>query len=546
MHAYARNTRIRDIGIAATLLAALSALTACGSAAGGSQAAAGGSSAGSTGGTLVVDSAYVFTSKDADPARGGVDFTAVPVFHALYDTLVTFANNDYTTPAPSLATSYTASNNDKTFTFTLRKGVKFSNGDPLTASDVVFSFLRVQNLEDTPSYLMAGVTSVTAPNPSTVVMTTATPDPALPYVLTNPAMGVTDAKQVEAHGGTDAANASKTDSATSWLDANSVGTGPYVLKSFSASGRVELAANPSYWGPDKPHFQTVVYSAVDPSTQALDIQRGSDQVALDIPTTQANGMKSQADLAVQLFSSPISDFLFVSAKPSVSKVTANPDIRNAIRYGLDYAGLVSLAGPGSVRAAGIVPPGFLGALSPSDAIATDTAKAKQYVAESGIKNPTITLSYVTGTSALVPVLASRIQSSLGQIGITVTLNPQSSIVGVQDYRGGQDQMGLFNWAPDYPDPNDYLAFAPGGTVGLRAGWPATAAPSLATEAATTGAMGSNTARGAGFVALQRALNSQSPIYPLVFPGESIVSTSNLSGVQFSSVWYLDFAAIASK
>ena len=42
------------------------------------------------------------------------------------------------------------------------------------------------------------------------------------------------------------------------------------------------------------------------------------------------------------------------------------------------------------------------------------------------------------------------------------------------------------------------------------------------------------------------LNAQSPIYPLVFPGESIVSTSNLSGIQFSSVWYLDFAAIASK
>ena len=119
-----------------------------------------------------------------------------------------------------------------------------------------------------------------------------------------------------------------------------------------------------------------------------------------------------------------------------------------------------------------MPPGFLGALSPSDAIATDTAKAKQYAAHSGIKNPTITLSYVTGTSALTPVLASRVQSSLGQIGITVTLNPQSSIVGVQNYRGGQDQMGLFGWAPDYPDPNDYLAFVPGGTVGLRAGWPA--------------------------------------------------------------------------
>src|ERR1700761_2947733 len=155
------HARTRDIGIAATLLAGLSALTARGAANRFAQAASSAS-----GGTLVVNSAYAFTSKDADPARGGVDFTAVPVFHAMYDTLLTFANNDYTKPVPSLATGYTVSDAGKKFTFTLRKGVTFSNGDPLTAADVVFSFLRLQNIEDTPSYLMDGVTSVTAPNSS--------------------------------------------------------------------------------------------------------------------------------------------------------------------------------------------------------------------------------------------------------------------------------------------------------------------------------------------------------------------------------------------
>jgi peptide/nickel transport system substrate-binding protein len=132
-----------------------------------------------------------------------------------------------------------------------------------------------------------------------------------------------------------------------------------------------------------------------------------------------------------------------------------------------------------VRAAGIVPPGFLGALSDSDAIQTDLAKARQYVKASHISDPKIQLAYTTGTTATAQTLASRIQSSLAKIGITVTLDPQSSIVGVQNYRGGKDQMGLFNWAPDYPDPNDYLAFVPGGTVGLRAGWPASASPALA-------------------------------------------------------------------
>jgi peptide/nickel transport system substrate-binding protein len=532
-------SRIRNISISAGILAALSVVAAC-----GSSGSAGSSS--SSGSTLVVDSTYSFTSKDADPARGGVDFTAVPIFHAMYDTLLTFANNDYTKPVPSLATGYSASAGDKTFTFTLRKGVTFANGDPVTSADVVFSFLRLQNLQDTPSYLMDGVTSVTAPDASTVVITTASPDPALPYVLTNPAMGITDAKQLQTHGGTDAKDAYKTDTATSWLDQHSAGTGPYVLKSFSASAQVVLTAGPRYWGPDKPHYKTVVYSAVDPSTQALNIQRGTDEVALDIPTTQASGMKNQQALSVQLFSSPISSFLFLNNKASVSKTTANADIQNAVRYGLDYNGLVSLSGPGSVRAAGIVPPGFLGALPESDAITTDLARAKQYVKESGIRNPAIQLDYQTGTSALVQTLATRIQSSLAQAGITVTLNPQSAIVGLQNYRNGADQMGLFNWAPDYPDPNDYLAFIPGGTVGLRAGWPASASPGIASLAAAAGATTSNQARGANFVTLQQKLNLAAPIYPLVFPGESIVSTSNLSGVQFSSVWYLDFSQIRNK
>jgi peptide/nickel transport system substrate-binding protein len=533
------HVRMRGTSIAVGLLLILG-VAACGS------SGSGASSATKTGGTLVVDSAYAFTSKDADPARGGVDFTAVPIFHAMYDTLLTFDGNNYATPMPSLATSYVTSGGDTKFTFTLRQGVKFSNGDPLTASDVVFSLLRLQNLQDTPSYLMAGVTSVTAPNSSTVVITTATSDPALPYVLTNPAMGVTDAKQIEAHGGTDAKNASTTDTATAFLDAHSEGTGPYVLKSFSASGQVVLTANPSYWGPDKPHFTTVVYDGVNPATQALNIQRGTDEVALDIPTTQAAPMKNQHGLSVQLFSSPISFFLFLSDKASTSKTASNPDIQNAVRYGLDYNGIVSLAGPGSTRAAGIVPPGFLGALPQSDSIATDLAKAKQYVAASGISHPSLQLDYVTGTSAIVDTIAARIQSSLEAAGITVTLNPQSSVVGVQDYRDGSDDMGLFDWAPDYPDPNDYLAFTPGQLVGLRAGWPTTASPTLTAQATTAGSTISNTERGAKFVALQKALNLESPIYPLVFPGESIVSTSNLTGIQFSSVWYIDFSQINSK
>ncbi|HEY0692232.1 MAG TPA: hypothetical protein VGD71_24720, partial [Kribbella sp.] len=101
--------RIRNVGVLAGLLSVVSVVAACGST--GTRAGSG-----SAGNTLVVDSKFSFTSKDADPARGGVDFTAVPLFHAMYDTLLTFANNDYTTPVASLASKFTPSADDKTFT----------------------------------------------------------------------------------------------------------------------------------------------------------------------------------------------------------------------------------------------------------------------------------------------------------------------------------------------------------------------------------------------------------------------------------------------
>ena len=110
-------------------------------------------------GTLVVDKS--FDLKTADPQRqfevsGGI------VAHVLYDTLLEFRGADVATPRPSVATGYKASNGAKTYTFTLRRDVRFSDGTPLTAKDVVFSFRRLIGLKGNPSFLLAGVTSITA------------------------------------------------------------------------------------------------------------------------------------------------------------------------------------------------------------------------------------------------------------------------------------------------------------------------------------------------------------------------------------------------
>src|SRR5580698_6540347 len=164
-------------------------LAACGSSGSSSGSSTSSSSASSS---LVVETSFVL--KTLDPGRM-FEPTGLMIDHTIYDTLLTYKGSDVTTPVPDLATSYTASADAKTFTFTLRKGVTFANGDPLTAADVVFSLTRTKNIDGNPSFLMAGITA-TAPNASTVVLTSTTPNTAIPAILTNPSLGIVDQKKV--------------------------------------------------------------------------------------------------------------------------------------------------------------------------------------------------------------------------------------------------------------------------------------------------------------------------------------------------------------
>ena len=163
--------------------------------------------------------------------------------------------------AAVVATGYKASNGAKTYTFALRRDVHFSDGTPLTAKDVVFSFRRLIGLKGNPSFLLAGVTSITAKGNYIVILKSKTPNPALPAIVANASLGIVNSKVVKANGGTDAANADKTDKAEPFLNKTSAGSGPYILKSFNTTSRVELTANPRNGGhrkaqvPERRHAQ---------------------------------------------------------------------------------------------------------------------------------------------------------------------------------------------------------------------------------------------------------------------------------------------------
>jgi peptide/nickel transport system substrate-binding protein len=526
--------RLRRWIVSGCAVAVTAGLAACGSSGGGG-GGGGGSSASSD---LVVENAFVL--KTLDPGRM-FEPTGLMIDHAIYDTLLTYKGSNVSTPVPDLATSYTASSDAKTYTFTLRQGVKFANGDPVTAADVVFSLMRTKNIVGNPSFLMAGITA-TAPSPSTVVLTSTTPNTAIPAILTNPALGILDSKKVEAAGGTDAANAAKADKAESALNSTSEGSGPYTLTSFSLTTQVVLTANPHYWGP-KPKYSKIIIRNVQANVQKLDVLKGESQIAVDLSPAQASGMSG-----VQIVNgaSPNLFFVLTNDNPKISKITSNPDFQTAVRYGINYQSLVQLAGTGAVQAAGIIPTMFLGSLPPGSGITYNLSKAKAALAASHLGHPTVSLVYPSDLSVngiSFGDLAARVQQDLQQVGIKVQLQGQSIQVALNSYRGGQEQMGLWYWGPDFPDPADYLNFLPGALVGLRAGWAKGADKSLEAMGTTAASTTQNSARQTLYQQIQTSMNNLSPFMPLIQPAQILVGATSLKNLQSNVLWLVDLSEL---
>ena len=535
------STSTRGRGRSLVLVAA-AVLTASGLVACGSGSSSGGSSGGtgSGGGTLVIDSS--FDLKTVDPGRE-YELTGQMLTKGMYETLLTFANNDLTKPVGDLASSYTLSPDAKTLTLTLAQGRVFSDGTPITADDVVFSLQRLIGMKGNPSFLLDGVT-VAKKDDTTVVLTSATPNAALPFILPNPALSVVNSKVVTANGGT----TDEKDAAEKYLNGASAGSGPYVLKSLDVASQAVLTKNPKYNGPDKPAYDTVVIRNVKAATQVLNVQKGDSQVALDLSGDQVKSLNT-GKVTVTSGPSAYTIFLLLNQGAAVSPATSNPQYVSAVKKAIDYAGLLGVAGEGAVQPAGIIPSLIAGTLPPSDALKQDVAGAKSALAASGMAGQKPKLAYpsdLTLNGLSFQTLAEKLQSQLAAAGIAIDLAPAPVATELDNYRNGKEQMGLWYWGPDFPDPSNYLAFAPGGLIGKRANWPATAAPAINAVATQAGATADTAQRDALYQQFQQGLNASGPFIPLVQPPSNVVTATSVTDATYNPIWTVDVGTIGAK
>ncbi|MEP7291776.1 MAG: ABC transporter substrate-binding protein [Chloroflexota bacterium] len=480
-----------------------------------------------------------------DPGRGFNQTTGI-INRITYDTLVTFPVDSAATIEPRLADTWTVSDDGLTYAFHLREGAVFADGDPVTAADVVFSFMRLKNIQGNPSYLMGNVASMEATDDQTVTITLATPAPVFLSTLANSAFGVVDSETVIANGGNDADDAATTDTAMEYLDSHSAGSGPYVLDHWTKLTETVLVRNENYWG-EAPYFDRIIIQNIpEAATQKAALEAGDIDLALDLTSDQIPSLEGNADITIARTPGNIIHFLLMNADPAIGGPMADPKVQLAVRYALDYEGYKTLWGgitPGTNMTVG-----FPDAFGEDKAFTRDLDMARSLLAEAGYGDGfDITLDYpiFTFQGVNMETNAQKIQADLAEVGINVTLNGVELQVGLATYRTGTEAFGYWFWGPDYLDSADVLSFMPGELVGLRAGWSVLEAdPYLLGRVVQARVATDPAQRTEIFTDIQNALQQTGPFAPFLQPNVQTAYNSDLSGYYWHPQWLVDLSLMS--
>jgi peptide/nickel transport system substrate-binding protein len=412
-----------------------------------------------------------------DPHRAW-ELAAAVIIGNTYDTLVAYEGQS-SKPVARLAESWTISPDGIHYLFQLRHGVRFASGNELTAADVIWSFNRLKNLKDNPSYMLDPISEMQAKGPYTVDIALRQPDNSFLSRLTAFQSSVLDSKTTMAHGGTDGPDAAKQDQATPWLNSHSVGTGPWVLTAFTSYQQTVLAPHPHYWGGPVYGGQIIFVHSKEAGARLLAFKSHRAQIALGLPLTDAHELRTLSGTHMLEGDSFVPIQLAMTTKREVSEPLSNPLVRTAIKYAIDIDGIVDHLLQGeSAKPATVIPVGFLGseqAFNDRIRVRRNAAKARALLQEAGYANGfPVTLTYPTATvdyGVSYDVLAPKVSSDLGEVGIKATLDPTTRPKTQAAYRAGTVQLVMQLVAWDYPgvgEPAQLLA--PGGSIARRLGY----------------------------------------------------------------------------
>ena len=386
-----------------------------------------------------------------DPAEI-FEFSGAEYAGNTYDRLISYEVEDVSKIYGVVAESWDVSADGKTYTFKIRKGIKFASGNPLTAEDVAFSLQRTVILDKSPAFILGQFgfdaknvrDRIKAVDAATVTLETdqAYAPTFVLYCLTATVGSVVDKKEVMAH-------EKDGDLGHAWLRTHYAGSGPFTLNQWKPSEIMILDANKNYWDGAPALKRVIIRHIAEQATQRLLVEKGDIDIARNLGPDQIKGLEGNSD--VRIHSSPKGGIFYLGLNQK-HEALQKPQVRQALKYLVDYDGIANTILKGSmVPHQAFLPKGFLGALEDKP-FNLDPTKAKQLLAEAGYPNG-LTLTMDTRNNFPTLDMAQAIQSTFAMGGVKLEIIPMDGKQALTKYRARNHEVYIGRWGPDYQDPH---------------------------------------------------------------------------------------------
>lgn len=516
-------------------------LVGCGSSAGGS---ATGTTSGGFSVTVAMDADL--NTMDYDLATDGNSF----IMQSMCVSGLAMLDADGQ-PQPDLAEKWDVSEDGKTYTFHLRDGIKWSNGDPVTADDFVYGWRRLVDPDTASEYnfivstigvvnadeVIAGEKpvedlGVEATDDSTFVVHLTQPCGFLLGLMAFPSFFPLNQKFYEEKG-----------------DQFGVGSvddilycGPYTMTDWQAGNQYTFTKNDDYWDADAVDTDTVTFKFLqDTQSAMLEFQQGNIDV-VKLASEQVDAYKNEEGFTTRLTGYAWRlDFNY-----EVDKLN-NLDLRKAISLAIDRNSLADdVLKDGSIAAKGFIPEQFAygpdgkdyretsGDLIDTDADA-DAAEAEYEKAKAALGGD-VTIDLLYEDSEACKAVAENLQQQLQTAlpGLTVTMNCKPKKTRLELSNSHQYEVMLTRWGPDYADPQTYLDLF----RSTRAGYTGTYVNDDYNTLLYKAFFGEDAAdaekRWADMVEAEKMLIDDVAMVPLYQNGGAMMINPKVSGIEFHS------------
>ena len=398
-----------------------------------------------------------------NPVRG-VTVAAFEAWNLVYPTLTDKAAKDFST-IPALAESWKGSKDGRTWTYTLRPDMKWSDGQPLTAEDVAYTVNRSRDEEWLNHASTTGNLTATVKSPTELVLKSKVPDPKLPgmdvYVVPKHVYEQYDAKAI-----------------TKWNGQTDVAGGPFSLAEFKKGQFARFTANPEFWG-GKPSLDEVVIRVFNnPDAMVAALKRGEVDFVQQVPEGQFLNLRKDPEIETLEGSQGGFDEFALNGGDGLEKghpALEDKRVREAIAHAIDKQTIVDRVNRGLAEPAEAVSPSANPAWTPEipadQRYAFDLDEANRILDEAGYEDTDgdgirempgggqpLRMRYaVRQESSVAQPIAEFISGWLREIGIATTQKTYddgqlTEVIGKGDY-----DMFVWGWTP-YVDPDPMLSY----------------------------------------------------------------------------------------